>query len=291
MKKIDNIKINKDYTDDELIKYICKKLYINIDDILEWHILKKSIDARNKNDIHYLYSIAVKFKSDNKYKKFKDYEISIPNITVNCQNNFRPVIVGAGPAGLFSALTFIKNGIKPIIIEQGKSVDERQKDVDLFLKTGKLNTNSNVQFGEGGAGTFSDGKLTSGINNPLCSIVLQDFYKFGAPKQILYLSKPHIGTDNLIKIIRNIRNYIISKGGEFLFNSKVIDFSIKNNKVEAITYINNGKEYTIPTSNVILAIGHSSRDTFYKVFEKGLNMESKNFSVELEWSIYKKILI
>ena len=206
MKKIDNIKINKDYTDDELIKYICKKLYINIDDILEWHILKKSIDARNKNDIHYLYSIAVKFKSDNKYKKFKDYEISIPNITVNCQNNFRPVIVGAGPAGLFSALTFIKNGIKPIIIEQGKSVDERQKDVDLFLKTGKLNINSNVQFGEGGAGTFSDGKLTSGINNPLCSIVLQDFYKFGAPKQILYLSKPHIGTDNLIKIMRNIRN-------------------------------------------------------------------------------------
>ena len=279
MKKIDNIKINKDFTDDELIKYICKKFSINIDDILEWHILKKSIDARNKNDIHYLYNIAIKFKSENKYKKFKDYEFPIPNIIVNCNKNFRPVIVGAGPAGLFSALTFIKNGIKPIIIEQGKTVEERQNDVNLFLKTGKLNTNSNVQFGEGGAGTFSDGKLTSGINNPLCNIVLQDFYKFGAPKQILYLSKPHIGTDNLIKIIRNIRNYIIKNGGEFLFNSKVVDFSIKNNKVESVTYINDGKEYIIPTSNVILAIGHSSRDTFYKVFEKGLNMESKNFSV------------
>ena len=208
MKKIDNIKINKDFTDDELIKYICKKFSINIDDILEWHILKKSIDARNKNDIHYLYNIAVKFKSENKYKKFKDYEFPIPNIIVNCKKNFRPVIVGAGPAGLFSALTFIKNGIKPIIIEQGKTVEERQNDVNLFLKTGKLNTNSNVQFGEGGAGTFSDGKLTSGINNPLCSIVLQDFYNFGAPKQILYLAKPHIGTDNLIKIIRNIRNQL-----------------------------------------------------------------------------------
>ena len=279
MKKIDNIKINKDYTDDELIKYICKKLYINIDDILEWHILKKSIDARNKNDIHYLYSIAVKFKSDNKYKKFKDYEISIPNITVNCQNNFRPVIVGAGPAGLFSALTFIKNGIKPIIIEQGKSVDERQKDVDLFLKTGKLNTNSNVQFGEGGAGTFSDGKLTSGINNPLCSIVLQDFYKFGAPKQILYLSKPHIGTDKLIKIIKNIREFIISKGGKFLFDTKVIDFNIDNNNISSVVCKDKNSTFEITGSHIILAIGHSSRDTFFKLFDKGITMEAKNFSV------------
>ena len=242
MKKIDNIKINKDFTDDELIKHICKKFSINFDDILEWHILKKSIDARNKNDIHYLYSIAVKFKSDNKYKKFKDYEISIPTITVNCQKNFRPVIVGAGPAGLFSALTFIKNGIKPIIIEQGKKVEDRKKDVDTFLKTGNLDTNSNIQFGEGGAGTFSDGKLTSGINTPLCSIVLQDFYNFGAPKQILYLAKPHIGTDNLIKIIRNIKNLIFNNNNfsflksEKIFFSRQLIFFLNQSLIENIVY-------------------------------------------------------
>ena len=217
MLRIHNIKIRNNLSDKEIFEIAIQKNHIHPSDITKWYISRKSIDARNKNDIHYLYNIAVKLKSENKYKKFKDYEFPIPNIIVNCKKNFRPVIVGAGPAGLFSALTFIKNGIKPIIIEQGKTVEERQNDVNLFLKTGKLNTNSNVQFGEGGAGTFSDGKLTSGINNPLCNIVLQDFYKFGAPKQILYLSKPHIGTDNLIKIIRNIRNYIIENGGEFLF--------------------------------------------------------------------------
>lgn len=280
MKKICNIKIYDDLDNDSLIKHICKKYNIDFKDILNWHILKKSIDARNKNNIYYVYNIAINFKSEKLYSKFEDYKnFELPNINIKNNNHIKPVIIGAGPAGLFAGLTFIKNGIKPIIIEQGKKVEERKKDVDNFLKTGKLNINSNVQFGEGGAGTFSDGKLTSGINNPLCNIVLQDFYKFGAPEQILYLSKPHIGTDNLIKIIRNIRNYIVEKGGEFLFNSKVVDFEIKNNKLKSITYIKDNKEYIISTSNVILAIGHSSRDTFYKVFEKGLNMESKNFSV------------
>lgn len=280
MKRINNIKIYEDLDNNALIKHICKKYHILYEDILDWHIIKKSIDARNKDNIHYLYNIAISFKSEKKYSKFDDYKkFELPNINIKNNNLERPVIVGAGPAGLFAALTFIKNGINPIIIEQGKKVEDRKKDVDTFLQTGKLDTNSNIQFGEGGAGTFSDGKLTSGINNPLCSIVLQDFYKFGAPEQILYLAKPHIGTDNLVKIISNIRKYIISKGGEFLFNSKVIDFNIKDNNIESVTYVTAGKEYTLATSTVILAIGHSSRDTFYKIYDKGLHMESKNFSV------------
>ena len=279
MKKITNIKIYEDFNKKQLIEYVCKKYHINIDDIADWHIIKKSIDARNKNNIYYLYNLAINFKNEKKYSSFNDFTLPEINTSIKCNLKNRPVIIGAGPAGLFAALTFVKNGIKPIIIEQGKTVEERKKDVDTFLKTGKLNINSNIQFGEGGAGTFSDGKLTTGINNPLCKIVLNTFYKFGAPEQILYLSKPHIGTDNLIKIISNIRKYIILKGGTFLFNSKVIDFDIQNNKISSITYISDNKEYVINTSNIILAIGHSSRETFYTIYNKGLNMESKNFSV------------
>ena len=280
MKRINNIKIYKDLDLETLIKYVCKKYHIIYEDILDCHIIKKSIDARDKNNIHYLYNIALNLKNEKKYSKLDEYkEFKLPNINISSNNSLKPIIIGAGPSGLFAALTFIKNGIKPIIIEQGKKVEDRKKDVDLFIKTGKLNINSNIQFGEGGAGTFSDGKLTSGINNPLCNIVLQDFHKFGAPKQILYLSKPHIGTDNLIKIISNIRSYIIDNGGQFLFNSKLTDLHIKNNKIQSITYVNDNKEYNISASNLILAIGHSSRDTFYKIYNKGLHMESKNFSV------------
>ena len=280
MKSINNIKIYKDLDLETLIKYVCKKYHIIYEDILDCHIIKKSIDARDKNNIHYLYNIALNLKNEKKYSKLDEYkEFKLPNINISSNNSLKPIIIGAGPSGLFAALTFIKNGIKPIIIEQGKKVEDRKKDVDLFIKTGKLNINSNIQFGEGGAGTFSDGKLTSGINNPLCNIVLQDFHKFGAPKQILYLSKPHIGTDNLIKIISNIRSYIIENGGQFLFNSKLTDLHIKNNKIQSITYVNDNKEYNISASNLILAIGHSSRDTFYKIYNKGLHMESKNFSV------------
>ena len=211
MKRINNIKIYKDLDLETLIKYVCKKYHIIYEDILDCHIIKKSIDARDKNNIHYLYNIALNLKNEKKYSKLDEYkEFKLPNINISSNNSLKPIIIGAGPSGLFAALTFIKNGIKPIIIEQGKKVEDRKKDVDLFIKTGKLNINSNIQFGEGGAGTFSDGKLTSGINNPLCNIVLQDFHKFGAPKQILYLSKPHIGTDVLINVVRNMRKLLVT---------------------------------------------------------------------------------
>lgn len=275
MIKITNIKIKADLSDDELFEKIYKKYKINKNDVTERRIIKKSIDARNKADIFYNYSIELECKNENKIKNVQIVKKEEPfKIIVNRKSSKRPVIIGAGPAGLFSALTLAQNGIKPIIIEQGKTVDERKKDVEEFQKTGKLNTLSNVQFGEGGAGTFSDGKLTSGIHNPLCKIVLKEFYNFGAPEQILYINKPHIGTDNLINIIRNMRNEIIKLGGEFLFNEKVTDFEFENSKVTAVIC-----SKRIETDTVILAIGHSARLTFEKLYEKGVKMEKKNFSI------------
>ena len=282
MLRINNIKIVEDLQKEDLIKYVCNKFKINMSDIISWNISKKSIDARKKDDVHYVFSVDIEVKDEKKYKKFehiKKYEF--PKITVNRKSIFNPVIVGAGPSGLFAALILIQNGIQPIIIEQGKTVEERQKDVNNFTQNGILNKYSNVQFGEGGAGTFSDGKLTTGINNPLCRKVLEEFHNFGAPEQILYLSKPHIGTDNLVKIIHNMREYIISKGGKFLFNEKVIDFKIKNKSIRSVIHQNtiDNSISEIETDSVILAIGHSARDTFEKLYEKGFLMEKKNFSV------------
>lgn len=282
MIRINNIKIYSNISDLDVMKLTIKKNKINEKDIIEWHIAKKSIDARKKDDIHYNYSIDFKLKNEHKYKKFNTVKpFVLPTIQNNFKSNYNPVIVGAGPSGLFSALTLIKNGITPIIIEQGQPVDERKKDIDIFRKSGILNTFSNVQFGEGGAGTFSDGKLTTGINSPFCKTVLEYFVKFGAPKEILYLSKPHIGTDNLINIIRNIRNFIISNGGKFLFNTKLIDFNIKNNKLNSILVKNvlTSSISEIKTDNVILAIGHSSRDTFETLYKRNFAIEKKNFSV------------
>lgn len=278
MIRIENFKVREDLSNEDLIKVICKKNRINIEDIIEWSIFKKSIDARNKDDIHYIYTIDIVHKNEKKMKNLK--LIDNEDVVEKYENNYeyksckRPVIIGAGPAGLFAALTLAQNGVKPLIIEQGKSVDERKKDVDIFLKTGKLNCNSNVQFGEGGAGAFSDGKLTTGINNPLCRKVLMEFYNFGAPKEILYVNKPHIGTDNLINVIRNMRNEIIRLGGEFLFSNKVSDLEIKNGEIKAVIC-----NQIIETDYVILAIGHSARELFEKLYSKGIKMEKKNFSV------------
>lgn len=287
MLRINNIKIRTNLSDEEIFELAIAKNKVNKKDIIKWYISKKSIDARKKDDVHYMYSIDLEVKDEKKYKYLTKIEITkLPNIKINFSSKKRPIIVGAGPSGLFAALTLVQNGVKPIIIEQGECVENRKKSVDVFLDSGKLNTFSNVQFGEGGAGTFSDGKLTTGINSPYCKKVLQEFVNFGAPEQILYLSKPHIGTDNLIHIIKNIREYIIANGGTFLFNTKVVDFKLVDNKIESVYYIKNvSKNFTsdsieeLETDCVILAIGHSSKDTFEKLYEKGFEMEKKNFSV------------
>ncbi len=181
-----------------------------------------------------------------------------------------------GPAGLFAGLLLVDNGIKPIILERGKSVEERIKDVEDFANNRKFSTVSNIQFGEGGAGTFSDGKLNTGSSaNMYSKKVLEEFVRFGAPKEILYTAKPHIGTDNLRKIVKNMREYIISKGGQVLFNTKATDFEIENGKIKAVICPNT----RIETDAVILAIGHSARDTFKKLYELGVEIQPKNFAV------------
>lgn len=282
MIRINNIKIRKDITNNEVFNLAIKKINIKKEDIIDWHISKKSIDARKKDDICYVYSIDIKVRDENKYKKFeKVKEYTFPNISNKKTFLNQPIIIGAGPSGLFAALTLVQSGISPIIIEQGETVENRKKTIEDFSNGKQLNTFSNVQFGEGGAGTFSDGKLTTGINSPYCKKVLQEFVNFGAPEEILYLSKPHIGTDNLINIIKNMREYISSQGGTFLFNTKVVDFKIEKNTIKGVICkdLINNKIQEFNTDTVILAIGHSSRDTFEKLYEKGIYMEAKNFSV------------
>lgn len=277
MVRISNIKIRADYSEEELFNYIYNKYSIKANRVKTHRIVKKSIDARNKSDVFYNYTVELECANESCIKGAQRMELQPePKIMVKRASNLRPIIVGAGPAGLFAALVLAKNGAKPIVIEQGKCVEERKKDVEEFLATGKLRLNSNVQFGEGGAGTFSDGKLTSGIHNPLCSKVLEEFHKYGAPEQILYVNKPHIGTDNLINIIKNMRNSIIDMGGTFYFNEKVIDFGVNDGKISSVI-CESGKEFT--TDAVVLAIGHSARSTFEKLHEKGFQMERKNFSV------------
>lgn len=274
MIRIDNIKIYEDLTEEELIDKILHKNKISLNDFISLDIVKKSIDARDKRNVHYNYSVNIKLQDESKYS-FKHIEISeeVP-ISKNRNSKYKPIIIGSGPAGLFCALTFIDNGYKPIIIEQGSSVEDRIKYVEEYKSTGKINELCNVQFGEGGAGTFSDGKLTTGINSPYIKRVLENFNKFGAPKEILYLNKPHIGTDNLINILKNIRKYIESKGGKYYFNTKLTDIESKNEIVKIKT--TNGE---FETDALVLAIGHSARDTFKMLKEKNMNMLRKNFSV------------
>jgi uncharacterized FAD-dependent dehydrogenase len=206
----------------------------------------------------------------------KPYEYNLPA----CKKlNYQPVVVGFGPAGMFAGLILAQAGAKPIIIEQGYDVDRRAKDIENFIKTRKLNTSSNIQFGEGGAGTFSDGKLTTGTKDIRARKVLLEFYKHGAPEEILYSGKPHIGTDKLRTVVKNIRNEIINLGGEVHFGTKLTKLKYKNNSICGVVAVKDGNKIVIETDNVILAIGHSSRDTFEMLYNSDVFMEQKAFSV------------
>ena len=293
MIRIKDIKIRENLTEEQVFQKAIAKSKIKPEEVSKWYIYKKSIDARKKEDINYNYTIDIELKDkkkESKYEKVEEYKF--PEIKNVRKSKYRPVIIGAGPAGLFAGLILVQNGIKPIILERGKKVEERIKDVEEFIQNKKFNTSSNIQFGEGGAGTFSDGKLNTGNSSVFSRKVLEEFIKFGAPKEILYTAKPHIGTDNLVKIVKNIREYIIENGGQVLFNKQVTDFEIENGKIKAVICSNTNKdneksesgklledEKRIETDSVILAIGHSARDTFKKLYELGVEIEPKNFAV------------
>ena len=276
---------------DILKNKISKLLKISLADISSFEIIRKSIDAREKPDIYHVYTVDVQLKDDMKVKKgIIKGNISLCNKETysfkekyadNCMSTYnakRPIVVGMGPAGLFCGYFLAINGYKPIVIERGKSVEERTEDVEHFWKTGELNTESNVQFGEGGAGTFSDGKLNTMVKDKSGRnrLVLDTFVKFGAPENIRFVNKPHIGTDVLAKVVKNMRNAIIDNGGDVRFNSKLTDINISDGSVKAIV-INN--EEVIETDTLVLALGHSARDTFALLKEKELHMEPKAFAV------------
>ena len=246
-------------------------------------LYKKSVDARKKNDIHFCCSVLIETENDAAaLKMLKDAKpFSLPRYEYKkCDKTpeLRPVVVGFGPAGIFAAYTLARAGLCPIILERGQDVDRRTADVKAFWDGGKLNPESNVQFGEGGAGTFSDGKLTTGIKDPRCREILRLFSAFGADDSILTDAKPHIGTDVLATVIKNIRNEIISLGGEVRFGHKLDGINIENGRLRSLE-ISADEPYTLPADRVILSIGHSARDTFYMLRDKGISMIKKPFAV------------
>lgn len=280
MIKISNIKlgINQELTRD----VIASQLKVKLQDILSYRLYQKSVDARKKSDINYICTVLADVKNEKKQLQKKNvtlfleekYEFLDKKINIK-----RPVIVGSGPAGLFCALCLARSGLKPILIERGAEVEERVSIVKDFWENKKFSKNTNVQFGEGGAGTFSDGKLTTGINDIRLKFIKEEFVKFGAPKEILYLKKPHIGTDNLVSIVKNIRNELIGLGCDVRFNTKLQRLVIKDNSVSGLECECMGEKYTITTDNVILAIGHSARDTIKMLRDCGIEMMRKTFSI------------
>lgn len=281
--RINNLALGID-DDIELLKdKAARRLNVSSDNLSEFRILRESIDARKKDNIRFNYTVNVRCKNEDKLvKRLKDRDITLEaeafseEIEPGSKKlSHRPVIIGMGPAGIFAGLLLARKGYRPLIFERGEDVDSRTKSVDHFWKTGELKGESNVQFGEGGAGTFSDGKLTTRIKDRRCDFVLEEFVNSGAPPEIIYSGKPHVGTDILKNVVKNLREEIITLGGEIHFNSKLEDIIVHNGKVKAI--IVNGSE--IPCEILILAIGHSSRDTYEMIHKRGAFVSPKAFAI------------
>ncbi|MGP4969290.1 NAD(P)/FAD-dependent oxidoreductase [Psychrobacter aquimaris] len=290
MIRLTEIKLPLNHAPEDLTTAITTKLKISAEQMASFVMFKRGYDARNKRNIQLIYTLditltdsdltndlLVQFESDNHVKATPDtsykYVGEAPeNLTE------RPVVIGFGPCGLLAGLTLAQMGFKPIIIERGNEVRQRTKDTFGFWRQRKLNTESNVQFGEGGAGTFSDGKLYSQVKDPnhYGRKVMTEFVKAGAPEEILFVSKPHIGTYKLVTMVEKMRAEIIALGGEVRFATRVDDLHITDSKVTGVT-LNSGE--TLKTNHVVLAVGHSARDTFEMIHDKGVYVEAKPFSI------------
>lgn len=286
MIQITQLKLPYHHSAVDLENKIRKTLKLSGNQKFTYQIVKKSIDARKKPELFLVYSVQVSCENESGIvKKAKSNSVSIvkPKQYQLPESGEQelvnpPLVIGAGPAGLFATFVLAEAGFRPILIERGKPVEERQKDVEKFWETGVLDTSSNVQFGEGGAGTFSDGKLNTVVKDPANrnQFVLETFVRFGAPEQILYENKPHIGTDVLCNVIANMRNYLLEKGVQIHFETCATDFIIQNQEIKEVL-CNNGKTFSV--SAVTLALGHSARDTFQTLHGLNIPMEAKNFAV------------
>lgn len=286
MIRLENIKTALDTPQEELWKIAAHRLRLRENQITKLEIRRKSLDARQKRNLNFVYTVEIELAD--RQLAHKILRQKIPGVAPAEQGrpvrlargtkklSYPPVIIGAGPAGLFAALKLAGWGYRPLVLERGKAVAERQRDIELFWQTGSLNLESNVQFGEGGAGTFSDGKLTTRSKDPRVAEVLQLLVEAGAPPEIVYLHKPHLGTDKLRKIVANIRTRLLGLGGQVIFQAKVTNLFIQKQSLQAIEV--NGK-YQLPVGLAVLATGHSARDTFAMLAAKGLPLEPKPFAL------------
>ncbi len=266
---------------DEIQTYLQKasaRLALAAGQITVVKILGKALDLKDRSQFYYILSLAVEVPEDYPNKQgFTCYTEPCPRYT-KIQKNTRPIVIGFGPAGMFAALELLQYGLKPLIFERGKTIEERSLDVEHFITERRLNPESNIQFGEGGAGSYSDGKLFSRRNNnsgPTAQ-VLKTFVRFGAPQEIQYISKPHLGTDVLCTLVRNIRRYILEQGGEIIFNARLTDLLLTKGRARGVV-INDEQEYY--SSSIFLALGHSARDTFAMLHKKGVAIEKRRISV------------
>ncbi|HEX2985437.1 MAG TPA: hypothetical protein VHO71_01320 [Caproiciproducens sp.] len=282
MYRIAEVSLPLDATREDMIFQVAARLKVSPNLIHEVKLYKKSIDARKKEDVHFICTIDVESDRNNNPKDpkisiAKAYHYELPVCKPLVQ---RPVVVGFGPAGLFAALILAQAGQKPIVFERGSSVEKRAEQVNQFWRTGRLNPDCNVQFGEGGAGTFSDGKLNTGTKDPRARKVLEEFVSSGAPPEILYMAKPHIGTDKLPGTVKTIREKILSFGGEVHFDTALQRIILKDGKVSGVEVKpRDGSAYQLDADKVILAVGHSARDTFEQLYRAGIPMEQKPFSI------------
>ena len=287
MLRLTDIQLPLDHPDTAIRAAILKKLGIDDAELLNVSVFKRSYDARKKSAINLIYTLDIETSKDEQLltQFHADRHVTrTPDTTykfvthANHQNFLRPVVIGTGPCGLFAGLLLAQMGFRPIILERGKAVRERTQDTWGLWRKRELQPESNVQFGEGGAGTFSDGKLYSQIKDPkhYSRKVLTEFVKAGAPDEIMYVSKPHIGTFRLVKMVESMRASIIELGGEVRFSQKVVDIVRDNDAIQGIT-LESGEQ--IATNHVVLAIGHSARDTFEMLYERGVYIEAKPFSI------------